>query len=62
MQNICYGDSNGIQTHLVCERTLNRLANLANFLNDFAVLWVFISTVHLTVCYVTYVFQSEYIL
>ena len=50
------------QNHLVCKRTLNRLAKLAIlFFNDWAVFWVPICTVHLTVysCHVTYTFQSE---
>ena len=47
------------QNHLVLKRTLNHLAKLA--FNDWAVFWVLICTVHLTVCscYVTYAFQSE---
>ena len=56
-----WGDSNGIQTHnhLVRKWTLNHLAKLA--LNDWAVLWVLICTVYLTVCcyHVTYAFESE---
>ena len=46
------------RNHLVHKRTLNHLAKLAN---DWAVLWVLICTVHLTVCsyHVTYAFQSE---
>ena len=55
-------DCNRTRTHnhLVHKRrTLNHLAKLA--LNDGVVLWVLISTVHLTVCsyHVTYAFQSE---
>ena len=54
-------DCNWTQTHnhLVYKRTLNHLAKLA-FLNDWAVLWVLICTVHLTVCsyQVRYAFQS----
>ena len=53
-------ESNEIRTHnhLVRKRTLNHLVKLAN---DWAVLWVLICTVHLTVCYyhVTYESQSE---
>ena len=50
------------QNHLVCKRTLNRLAKLT--LNDWAVFWVLICTVHSTVSpyHVTYAFQSEYTL
>ena len=52
--------SNGIRTHnhLVCKRTRNHLVKLVN---DLAVLWVLICTVHLGVCYyhVTYGFQSK---
>ena len=46
------------QNHLVHKRTLN---HLANWPNDWAVFWVLICTVHLTVCscHVTYAFQSE---
>ena len=55
-------NSNGIRTydHLVCERTLNHLTK-PNWPNDWAVLWVLIYTVHLTVCYydVMHAFQSE---
>ena len=51
---------NGIRTdnHLVRKGTLNHLAKLAN---NWAVLWVLLCAVHLTVCsyHVTYVFQSE---
>ena len=54
-------DCNWTQTHnyLVHKRTPNHLAKLA--LNDWAVLWVLICMVHLTVCswLVTYAFQSE---
>ena len=54
-------ESNEIRTHnhLVHKRTLNCLAQLAS--NDWAVLWVLISTVHLTLCcyHVTYEFLSE---
>ena len=53
---------NRTQTHndLVCKRKLNHLAKLA-FINDWAVLWVFFSMVHLIVCscHVTNAFQSE---
>ena len=53
-------DSNGIwtQNHLVRKRTLNHLAKLA--FSYWAVLWVLIGTVQLTLCYyhVTYKFQS----
>ena len=44
--------------HLVCKRTLN---HLAKFLNNWAVLWVLMCTVHLIVCsyHVTYPFQWE---
>ena len=56
-------DSNWIlaHNHLLRKRTLNHLAKLAYFLNDWVVLWVLICTVPLTVCYyhVTYEFQSE---
>ena len=47
--------------HSVRKQTLNRLAKLAKFINDWAVLWVLICTVHLTVCsyHVTYAFQIE---
>ena len=48
--------------HLVCNRTLNHLAKLAIlFINNWAVLWVLICTVHLAVfsCHVTYAFESE---
>ena len=47
------------QNHLFHKWTLNHLAKLA--LNDWAVSWVLICTVHLTVCScrVVYVFQSE---
>ena len=45
--------------YLVRKWTLNHLAKLA--LNDWAVLWVLVCTVYLTVCscHVTYTFQSE---
>ena len=45
------------QNHLVCNWTLNHLAKLAN---DWAVFWVLICAVHLTVCscHATYTFQS----
>ena len=53
-------DCNGIRTHnhFVRKRTLN---HLANWPNDWAVLWVLICTVYLTVCYyhVMYEFQGE---
>ena len=54
-------DCNWTRTHnqLVRKRTLNHLAKLAkNFLNDWAVVWVLICTVHLIVCsyHVTYAF------
>ena len=53
-------DCNGIRTHkhLIRERTLNHLAKLAKW---WAVLWVLICTVHLTVCcyHVTYEVESE---
>ena len=59
-------DSNLIQSHshLVGKRTLNHLAKLAKIfliLNDWAVLWVLICTVHLTACHyhVTHESQSE---
>ena len=47
-----------INNHLVHKRTRNHLANRPK---DWAVLWVFIRTVHLTVYsyHVTYTFQSE---
>ena len=55
-------DSNWTRTHnhLVRKRTLNHLPKLAK--NDWAVLWVIICTVYLTVCscHVTYAFQSEF--
>ena len=46
-------------SHLVHKQTPNHSAKLA--LNDWAVLWVLICTMHLTVrfCHVTYAFQSE---
>ena len=46
--------------HLVDKRTLDHLAKLT-FLNDWAVLWVLICTVHLTVWFyhATYAFHSE---
>ena len=53
-------DSNGIRRddHVVRKQTPNHLSKLAN---DWAVLWVLICTVHLTVCcyHVTCKFQSE---
>ena len=58
-------DCNRIQTHnhTVCEQTLNHSAKLAFkwlSLNDWAVLWLLICTVHLTVSYyVACEFQSE---
>ena len=51
--------------HLVHKRTLSYLSKPAKlFLNDWAVLWVLICTVHLTLCscHVTYAFQSEFTL
>ena len=44
--------------HLVCKWTLN---HLANWPNNWSVLWVLICTLHLTVCsyHVMYAFQSE---
>ena len=44
--------------YLVHKRTLSHIANWAN---DWAVLWVLISTVHLTICsyHVTYILESE---
>ena len=47
-----------IHSHLVHKRTLNHIANWAN---DWAVLRVLISTVHLTICsyHVTYVLERE---
>ena len=46
------------QNHLVRKRTLNHLPKCSN---DWAVLWVLICTMHLTVCslHVRYTFQSE---
>ena len=46
------------QNHLILKRTLN---HWPNWPNDWAVFWVLICTVHLTVCccHVTYAFQSE---
>ena len=48
-----------IHNHLVRKRTLKLLTKLA--LNDWALLWVLICMVHLTVCsyHVTHSFQSE---
>ena len=55
-------DCNRTQTHnhLLHKWTLDHLAKLA-FINDWAVLWVFISMVHLTVCsyHVMNAFQLE---
>ena len=56
---ICLSGSNTIRTHnhLFRKGTLNHF----NWPNDWAVLWVFIYTMHLTVCYYhdTYGFESE---
>ena len=48
----------GTQNQLVCKRTLNHLAKLAN---NWAALWGHISTVDFKVCsyHVAYEFQSE---
>ena len=60
-----YFDHNGVRTHnqFVRKRTVNHLTKtgLNITLNDWALLWVLIYTVNLTVCYyhVTYAFQSE---
>ena len=56
-------DYNGTRTHnhLVCKRKVNHLAKQSN---DWAVLWVLICTVHLTICFyhATFAFQSEFTL
>ena len=58
---LCGSNGTRSHNHLVRKRPLNHLAKPADFLNDWAVLWVVVCTVHLTVCYyhVTYMFQSE---
>ena len=50
----CISESNGIRTH-------NHLVRKTNRPNNWAVLWVLIRTLHLTVCYyhVIYLFQSK---
>ena len=58
---VLWFDITHIHTHT---HKLKYLAKLAFILNDWAVLWVVICLVHLTVCFchVTYVFQNESIL
>ena len=62
IHNITLSDYNWTQTqnHLIHKWTLNHLAKLG-VINDWAVFWVLICTVHLTVCsyHVMYTFQSE---
>ena len=62
IQSLTLSDCNRTQTnnHLFRKRTLNHLAKLA-FLNDWAVLWLLICTVHLNVFLFCHVCVSEWI-